>query len=179
MDIRAPRAGDAAVARWSRSLLLALFPLVGDEFYLDLVDQDDDPRDLRAEPRTAGRRHRARVASATRRSSASPPTRRACCRRKYGAAASGWLLPAAIAAAALLRSSSARLSLRTRGVYFIMVTLAFAQMAYFVFHDTKLGGGSDGIYLYVKPVLAIGGVTLVDLGKPRRTSTTSCSLRWC
>ena len=34
-----------------------------------------------------------------------------------------------------------------------MVTLAFAQMAYFVFHDTKLGGGSDGIYLYVRPVL--------------------------
>ncbi|HUP07839.1 MAG TPA: branched-chain amino acid ABC transporter permease [Caldimonas sp.] len=51
------------------------------------------------------------------------------------------------------------LSLRTRGVYFIMVTLAFAQMAYFVFHDTKLGGGSDGIYLNVKP--AIPGV--IDL----------------
>ncbi len=31
------------------------------------------------------------------------------------------------------------LSLRTRGIYFIMVTLAFAQMVYFVFHDTKLG----------------------------------------
>jgi len=45
------------------------------------------------------------------------------------------------------------LSLRTKGVYFIMVTLAFAQMAYFVFHDTKLGGGSDGVYLNVRPVL--------------------------
>jgi branched-chain amino acid transport system permease protein len=51
------------------------------------------------------------------------------------------------------------LSLRTRGVYFIMVTLAFAQMAYFVFHDTKLGGGSDGIYLNVKPAIA----GLIDL----------------
>jgi branched-chain amino acid transport system permease protein len=38
-------------------------------------------------------------------------------------------------------------------VYFIMVTLAFAQMAFFVFHDTSLGGGSDGIYLYVAPTL--------------------------
>ena len=38
-----------------------------------------------------------------------------------------------------------------------MVTLAFAQMAYFVFHDTKVGGGSDGIFLYAKPVLAIAG----------------------
>jgi branched-chain amino acid transport system permease protein len=48
-------------------------------------------------------------------------------------------------------------------VYFIMVTLAFAQMAYFVFHDTKLGGGSDGIFLYSKPVLALGSRTLLDL----------------
>ena len=43
--------------------------------------------------------------------------------------------------------------LRTRGVYFIMVTLAFAQMAYFIFHDTSVGGGSDGIYLYARPAL--------------------------
>ena len=59
------------------------------------------------------------------------------------------------------------LSLRTRGVYFIMVTLAFAQMAYFVAHDTKLGGGSDGIFLYVKPVLELGGTTLVNLDDRR------------
>ena len=43
-----------------------------------------------------------------------------------------------------------------------MVTLAFAQMAYYVVHDTPLGGGTDGIYLTVKPVLG----TLVDLDKP-------------
>ena len=29
--------------------------------------------------------------------------------------------------------------LRTKGIYFIMVTLAFAQMAYYIFHDTALG----------------------------------------
>jgi branched-chain amino acid transport system permease protein len=40
-----------------------------------------------------------------------------------------------------------RCRLRTKGVYFIMVTLAFAQMAYYVVHDTPLGGGTDGIYL--------------------------------
>ena len=57
------------------------------------------------------------------------------------------------------------LSLRTRGVYFIMVTLAFAQMAYFVVHDTKAGGGSDGIFLYVKPALTVGGRTVLDLGE--------------
>ncbi|HEY1326239.1 MAG TPA: branched-chain amino acid ABC transporter permease [Casimicrobiaceae bacterium] len=78
-----------------------------------------------------------------------------------GAAASLlWLLPASMLAAALFAALVGALSLRTRGIYFIMVTLAFAQMAYYVFHDTKLGGGSDGIYLYVKPVLALGTVRL-------------------
>ena len=76
-----------------------------------------------------------------------------------------------IAAAAAYALFVGALSLRTRGVYFIMVTLAFAQMAYFVAHDTKLGGGSDGIFLYVKPVLELGGVfgniTLINLDDRR------------
>ncbi|MBS0326349.1 MAG: branched-chain amino acid ABC transporter permease [Proteobacteria bacterium] len=75
-----------------------------------------------------------------------------------------WLLPAALAITALAALVIGALSLRTRGVYFIMVTLAFAQMAYYVFHDTRLAGGSDGIYLSVKPVLALGSITLLDLG---------------
>jgi branched-chain amino acid transport system permease protein len=78
-----------------------------------------------------------------------------------------WLLPAAVACAALYAAAVGALSLRTRGIYFIMVTLAFAQMAYYVFHDTRVGGGSDGIYLYVRPVLALGSVVLLDLGEPR------------
>jgi len=64
-----------------------------------------------------------------------------------------WLLPACIMAAALYALAVGALSLRTKGVYFIMVTLAFAQMAYYVVHDTPLGGGTDGIYLTMKPVL--------------------------
>jgi len=56
--------------------------------------------------------------------------------------------------------------LRTKGIYFIMVTLAFAQMAYYVFHDTALGGGSDGIYLDFKPVASIGGFIPFDLAEP-------------
>lgn len=85
---------------------------------------------------------------------------------KYGAASIFWLLPAAVACSALYALVVGALSLRTKGVYFIMVTLAFAQMAYYVFHDTKLGGGTDGIYLNVKPVVALFGDSLVDLGKP-------------
>jgi branched-chain amino acid transport system permease protein len=70
-----------------------------------------------------------------------------------------WLLPVSIVAAAMYALAVGALSLRTKGVYFIMVTLAFAQMAYYVVHDTPLGGGTDGIYLYVKPALG----SLIDL----------------
>ena len=77
-----------------------------------------------------------------------------------------WLLPASVAVAAAYAAFMGALSLRTKGVYFIMVTLAFAQMAYYVVHDTPLGGGTDGIYLYVKPLLELGGVTLLDLERP-------------
>jgi len=73
------------------------------------------------------------------------------------------LLPAAVLAAGLYALAVGALSLRTRGIYFIMVTLAFAQMAYYVFHDTKLGGGSDGIYLYFRPVLSVAGWQPFDL----------------
>ena len=51
-----------------------------------------------------------------------------------------WLLPAVVVFTGLAAAAIGALSLRTRGIYFIMVTLAFAQMAYFVFHDTKLAG---------------------------------------
>ncbi len=74
-----------------------------------------------------------------------------------------WLLPASAIAAGLYALIVGSLSLRTKGVYFIMVTLAFAQMAYYVVHDTPLGGGTDGIYLLVKPVVG----TLIDLDKAR------------
>jgi len=64
-----------------------------------------------------------------------------------------WILPACVLCAAGAALLIGALALRTKGVYFIMVTLAFAQMAYYIAHDTPLGGGSDGIYLSAKPVL--------------------------
>jgi branched-chain amino acid transport system permease protein len=69
-------------------------------------------------------------------------------------------LPLALGVSALAALGIGWLVLRTSGVYFIMVTLAFAQMLYYLFHDTKLGGGSDGIYIYVRPELAFAGWTL-------------------
>jgi branched-chain amino acid transport system permease protein len=81
--------------------------------------------------------------------------------------ASFWLtLPFAVAAAAAAALMIGFLVVRTTGVYFIMVTLAFAQMLYSVFHDTGLGGGSDGIYIYTRPELSMAGVKPVDLENP-------------
>ena len=48
-------------------------------------------------------------------------------------------LPAAVAVAGLAALVIGALSLRTRGFFFLMVTLAFGQMVFFLFHDTKLG----------------------------------------
>jgi branched-chain amino acid transport system permease protein len=64
-----------------------------------------------------------------------------------------FLVGSSIFSAAVLALFIGALSLRTKGVYFIMVTLAFAQMVYYVIHDTPLGGGTDGIYLSSKPML--------------------------
>ena len=83
-------------------------------------------------------------------------------------AANLWLtLPAAMAAAALAALVIGFLVVRTAGIYFIMVTLAFAQMLYSLFHDTKLGGGSDGIYIQVRPELTLWGYQASRSGKPR------------
>ena len=63
-------------------------------------------------------------------------------------------LPAAVAVAGLVALVVGTLSLRTRGFFFLMVTLAFGQMVFFLFHDTKLGGGTDGAFL-PRPLLAL------------------------
>jgi branched-chain amino acid transport system permease protein len=55
------------------------------------------------------------------------------------------VLPLAFAGAAAFAAATGALALRTRGVYFIMITLAFAQMAYFVFAALAAYGGDDGM----------------------------------
>ncbi|MGB3447431.1 MAG: branched-chain amino acid ABC transporter permease [Xanthobacteraceae bacterium] len=75
-------------------------------------------------------------------------------------------LPAAMLAAAAAALIIGALALRTRGVYFIMVTLAFGEMLFFLFHDTGIAGGSDGAYVNAKPEIAIAGHRLLDLASP-------------
>jgi branched-chain amino acid transport system permease protein len=56
--------------------------------------------------------------------------------------------PVALLASALFALVIGALSLRTRGVYFIMITLAFAQMAYYVASGLAPYGGDDGLTIY-------------------------------
>ena len=56
--------------------------------------------------------------------------------------------PVAIAVSALYALVVGALSLRTRGVYFIMITLAFAQMIYYVAIGLDRYGGDDGLTIY-------------------------------
>jgi branched-chain amino acid transport system permease protein len=54
-------------------------------------------------------------------------------------------LPAALAASALFALATGAVAVRTRGVYFIMITLAFGQMAFFVATSLAPYGGDDGL----------------------------------
>jgi len=80
--------------------------------------------------------------------------------------ASLWLtLPLGVALASIAALAIGALSLRTRGVYFIMVTLAFGEMLFYLLHDTQFAGGSDGAFINLKPEAALLGVTVLDLDK--------------
>jgi len=68
-----------------------------------------------------------------------------------------WIVwPAAIAVAALAALVIGAISLRTRGVYFIMITLAFAQMTYYIFVSMKAYGGDDGLPLPARSTPGFG-----------------------
>ncbi len=58
-----------------------------------------------------------------------------------------WVLPAAMLAAAAFAGVTGLISLRTQGVTYIMITLAFGQMAYFVAQAWAPLGGDDGMAL--------------------------------
>ncbi|MGE3248102.1 MAG: ATP-binding cassette domain-containing protein, partial [Beijerinckiaceae bacterium] len=71
-----------------------------------------------------------------------------------------------LGAATLLSAVAAAIAgffvVRTRGFYFIMVTMAIGEMLYALFHDTQIAGGSDGATLNFKPLLAVGSIKVID-----------------
>jgi branched-chain amino acid transport system permease protein len=66
-----------------------------------------------------------------------------------------WTLPVAVAASGLAALVIGFFVVRTHGIYFIMVTMAFAQMVFYLFFDNRALGGSDGLYVNFKPDAAV------------------------
>jgi len=81
--------------------------------------------------------------------------------------------PLALIVSALFALVIGALCLRTRGVYFIMITLAFAQMIYYVAVALNRYGGDDGLTIYRRSQFG----RLVDLST--RPSSTICAWRCC
>ena len=74
---------------------------------------------------------------------------------------SAWVAwPAAFVVGGLFAFVIGLVSLRTQGVYFIMITLAFAQMLFFLMVSLKTWGGDDGLSLASRSRLGLG----LDLG---------------
>ncbi len=72
----------------------------------------------------------------------------------YGGSESGFVaFPLAMLVGGLLALAIGALSLKTSGLYFIMITLAFAQMAYYLFVSLPDYGGEDGLSLWARSTL--------------------------
>jgi len=72
-------------------------------------------------------------------------------------------LPLSLLAAALAALVIGWISIRTSGIYFIMITLAFSQMFFYYFFESPKYGGDDGIFLFFKPVLMVGSKDILKL----------------
>ena len=71
------------------------------------------------------------------------------------------ILPAAALAAALIGCVTGAVSLRSSGLYFIFITLAFAQMLFYIAQGLRMFGGDDGFTLPA-PTLLAGGLSLTE-----------------
>jgi branched-chain amino acid transport system permease protein len=79
----------------------------------------------------------------------------------YYGVTNGWLqLGVAIGASALVAAAIGAVSIRTSGVYFIMITLAFTQMLYYLGISLEVFGGDDGMRLKARS--DFGFVDLAD-----------------
>ena len=78
-----------------------------------------------------------------------------------------WTLPLAVLGSGLAALLIGFFAVRTHGIYFIMVTMAFAQMVFFLFFDNKALGGSDGLYINFRPSTSLFGWIPFDLDSKR------------
>ncbi len=82
----------------------------------------------------------------------------------YHGIESAWVQwPLALGVSALVGLVFGAISLRTRGVYFIMITMALTQMVYYLAVSAEEYGSDDGLVIYARSGF---GTEFYDLNKP-------------
>lgn len=71
-----------------------------------------------------------------------------------------FVLPAAVLLSALAAAAIGALCIRTTGVSFIMITLALAQLVYYVALNSPMTGSTDGMLMFQRPESGLPGIDL-------------------
>lgn len=74
-----------------------------------------------------------------------------------------WMLPLVVAICASVAFIVGLLVVRTKGIFFIMTTLAFGQMLYHWVSKSRATGGTDGMFIMFRPSVEIGDSALLNL----------------
>ncbi len=84
----------------------------------------------------------------------------------FSPASMWWMLPLVMGVSACVGLVIGILVIRTKGIFFIMTTLAFGQMLYYFISTSQFAGGTDGVFIMFRPSLTVGERTLIDLDNP-------------
>ncbi|MGQ7248698.1 branched-chain amino acid ABC transporter permease [Halomonas sp. V046] len=88
----------------------------------------------------------------------------------FSPASMWWMLPLVMAVSGGVSVVVGLLVLRTKGIFFIMTTLAFGQMLFYYISTASFTGGTDGVFIMFRPSLAIGSADgaspLINLDDP-------------
>ncbi|MBB3192392.1 branched-chain amino acid ABC transporter permease [Halomonas cerina] len=77
-----------------------------------------------------------------------------------------WMLPLVMLVAAVAALVVGVLVIRTKGIFFIMTTLAFGQMLYYLVSTSPFTGGTDGVFIMFRPSVTLGETPLLDMSDP-------------
>lgn len=84
----------------------------------------------------------------------------------FSPAAIWWMAPLVMLVAALAALVVGILVIRTKGIFFIMTTLAFGQMLFYFVSTSQHTGGTDGTFIMFRPSVEVGGSVLLNLDNP-------------
>lgn len=84
----------------------------------------------------------------------------------YSPASMWWMLPLVMGLSAVAALIIGLLVIRTKGIFFIMTTLAFGQMLFYFVSTSQFAGGTDGVFIMFRPSVTAGETILLDLDNP-------------